>query len=377
MARKGINIAIASDTRAFSQGVSKGILDPLEDVENALEDVAKEGDRAGEKLEDAMRDAQRETEELADEHKELARTIRDQSRKGFRDFGDASDDGTRRAKQNVQEFKSEARQNFAEVTSSFDGSMDSIADLAQGTLGGVAGSILGPVGLIAGASAGAFGAMYYAAQANAEKTEQRITDMYESMKESGLDYLDSQYLAEEVNKIYSKDDDAVIKLERLQALSKELGINEHALALAFAGDQAMLQQVLGITEQRIQGHADAAKEAGQDYAELNAIAGDLKPWTDLQNELTGVEGNIANAGTRLDGFNKTLALMDATSVNDTNKALGEAYDWLAKMPKETTVKVNLDVTDLRRQVSNALTAKAFDAYVNARTTYQGTGKPVY
>ena len=61
---KGINIPIASDTREFSQGVNRGVIEPLEDAADSLDDVAKAGDKAGQKLEDGFEDARRQVAAL-------------------------------------------------------------------------------------------------------------------------------------------------------------------------------------------------------------------------------------------------------------------------------------------------------------------------
>ncbi|MFC7766581.1 hypothetical protein [Leucobacter soli] len=74
---KGISLSIASDTRDFASGVARGVVEPLEDVSDVLQEVVKDGDKAGRELEDAMSDARQDTAKLASEYEDLNRKIRE------------------------------------------------------------------------------------------------------------------------------------------------------------------------------------------------------------------------------------------------------------------------------------------------------------
>jgi hypothetical protein len=60
----GYSISIAADTRTFMTGVQKGIIDPLEDAANIIEEIGSESGRDLDKLERAMKDAQDETDDV-------------------------------------------------------------------------------------------------------------------------------------------------------------------------------------------------------------------------------------------------------------------------------------------------------------------------
>ena len=158
MARSPIEIALASETKAFRQGIESGVIQPLEDAVKQLREL---GDTDGaDKLEQQLREAQKATEKLADETKITAARIeseyRDAGRKAkasLDDVGDGGKKGFGRAGEASREFKEESLANLSEVTSSFDGSMESVGDLVQGTLGGVAANI--PVIGVAAAGAAA------------------------------------------------------------------------------------------------------------------------------------------------------------------------------------------------------------------------------
>lgn len=148
---KGVSISVASDTRDFLKGIKTGVIEPLEDASDALQDIAKDGDRAGDKLEDAMRDAQKDTERLADKYDELGDKIRDSARRGGKSMREETHDSTSAAARDLGELKDEAIQNASETFSSFDGSVDGLVDGIQGTFGGIVSS-LGPIGAAAGAA---------------------------------------------------------------------------------------------------------------------------------------------------------------------------------------------------------------------------------
>lgn len=158
MARSPIEIALASETKAFRQGIESGVIQPLEDAVKQLREL---GDTDGaDKLEQQLREAQKATEKLADETKITAARIeseyRDAGRKAkasLDDVGDGGKKGFGRAGEASKEFKEESLANLSEVASSFNGSMESVGDLVQGTLGGVAANI--PVIGVAAAGAAA------------------------------------------------------------------------------------------------------------------------------------------------------------------------------------------------------------------------------
>src|SRR6187431_1407503 len=126
MAPNPVDIDVATDTRAFSKGIEKGVIKPLEGVETALDDVAKEGDQTGDKLADSMEQAQRATEELQ-------KKIADGSAQ--KKFAANTQESTTKASADLEELGKEGKANLAETVSSFDGSATSFIDALQGTFG--------------------------------------------------------------------------------------------------------------------------------------------------------------------------------------------------------------------------------------------------
>ena len=242
----GISIGIAADTRAFAQGVRTGVLQPLESVERALEDVGREGEQAGDDLTDTFKDAQRETKKFEKANEDLADTIAREARRSSKAVRDIGDDGFSSATNNVQEFKNEATQNFSEVASSFDGSIESMADGVQGLTGGLASALTPGIGIpvaILGAAAGAFLASW---SASAEETEARIGDMYDDMLESGSAFLSESFVRDAVAEL-ARDTE---KFNEALDESERLGVSVQTVLRATVGDQEAINAVVDATNQK-------------------------------------------------------------------------------------------------------------------------------
>lgn len=312
----GINLSLVANTRdAIREFQRTG--ESLEDVASSLEDVAREGKTTGSKIESEMRNVSRTSDDTADDLEKDFRKAFDSVKKESKDAGRKierdMDDAGRSAGAVTGEFKDEARQNFSEVTSSFDGSMDSIADLAQGTLGGLAGSLAGPIGLVAGAAAAAGGLFYAHWKENAEKVEERISDMYDDMIESGVDFVSRQFITDQLQEIYNKTEDAAIGWEHMQRIVKASGAEEATVARAFAGDADARKQLLD----------DIAKKYGELSDEQDAAYGDEKIAIGDAMSLLGQYGDEVRAlgdtqdeaASRVRGFRDAVKEMNTELLN--------------------------------------------------------------
>lgn len=218
----GFSVSIGSDTRLFEQGVKTGVIEPVEDAQDALKDLANAGtgkldsslrdsgreldklgragkdaaddvedgardagralDKlgnagkdAGNDLERGLKDAQSETSKTTADYKEMAEKIRAETAK----IKASSKEDFHGAGGATGEFKEEALSNFSEVTSSFQGDMSSITDLAQGTFGGLA-SMGGPASLAFGGIAVAVGLIGQALTTAGEESDEfkeKIADL--------------------------------------------------------------------------------------------------------------------------------------------------------------------------------------------------------
>lgn len=286
----GISISIASDTREFDRGVRKGIIDPLDDAADALDDLGKDGTKTGDKLERAMRDAQKDTEKLGKEATDLGREMQKAADKSSKAWKDSSRESSDEVKDNLNELGDEARSNAAEMFSSFDGSFESIADAAQGTLGGVVGS-LGPIGAAAGA-AGAIGLGLVTAeltrqQEEADAVKQALTDAYKSAAEEGRAWLDEAHIIAAATDILFDSG----KYENAVDEARRIGIDVNTYIRGQAGSYSELKLVIEATKEaetkrlkEVESQFGASKWKDQELATLGNIRRENENLLDIHEQ---------------------------------------------------------------------------------------------
>lgn len=287
MAAGDISIVINSETKAFRQGVERGIIDPLEDAEKALDDLGRS--RGPDDLERELRIAQRTTENLKDETERTARAIEREYRDSYRSAGDAAGRFKIDASENMKGFRDEAVQNLSEVASSFDGDLSQMAEGVQGLTGGLASSLTPGIGIpvaILGAAAAAFFASW---QKAAEDSEERIKAMYEDFTESGATFVSESYVAEAIKTI---QDDAG-KWADAQQRVKDTGIEIGTVLRAMAGDQLAISEV----------HAAYVKQRDDELAKIREAGGSIEE--------------------------------QATAVDAVNAKFGEQTEWIAQIQRDT------------------------------------------
>jgi hypothetical protein len=243
---KGIAISIAAETKPFLQGVQKGIIEPLEDAADILQELGQDGGRDFDKLEKSMRDAQEETDDTRKAFEDLQREIRETGKKSRSDFAKPVKESTDKVSENLREVGSEAKANAAEMFSSFDGSFESIADAAQGTLGGLVGG-LGGIGGVAVAAAGAAGLGLIAAELTkqkdlADELKEGLTSAYQEAAAEGRDYLTEAQIIAQANDIIFNPD--LFKKQAQNA--RVLGLDVATVIRAQAGDVDALAVVSAV-----------------------------------------------------------------------------------------------------------------------------------
>ncbi len=241
---KAYTLNIAADTRAVKSAVDKGLIEPLDDALDILDDIGRNRDL--DKLERGVEDAQDETKKLSREFSDLATQIKSTGRKGKTDLADPLSD-------DLREVGDEAKSNAAEMFSSFDGSFDSIADAAQGTLGGLVGS-LGGVGGAAIAAAGAAGlglvfAELQKQEESAKRLKEYLGEAYRSAVEEGRKYIDQATILQEIQDI-QWNPERVGEYEEAQRDALTTGISLGTVLAARAGDQEALNEVIAVTREK-------------------------------------------------------------------------------------------------------------------------------
>ncbi|GAB6857871.1 hypothetical protein JCM13591A_19760 [Microbacterium xylanilyticum] len=262
----GYQVGIASETKAFKQGIESGVIDPLEDAQKELLDLGK--NKGPEQLERSLKDAQKATERLGDETKDTARAIEREFRDSYRKVKESSEDGTSKARENMSEVKQEALQNLSEVTSSFNGDMSSVTDLIQGTLGGLAGSIPG-IGLLAGAAAVGVGAIAAAFGANdeaAEQSRQRAAEWAQAYIDAGSLIVSTATQTANVMAISTDPE----RYKEAQENAKNWGVDVSTAMNAMAGNATALsvaQDQLAETDRRVHEELQGMGTQYQDIAD--------------------------------------------------------------------------------------------------------------
>ncbi|KNY07916.1 hypothetical protein [Microbacterium sp. GCS4] len=184
MARK-YEIGVGIDTGGFERGVANGIVDPLEDAADALDDLERAANSAD--LDKQIDKAAKATEELDDELDDARDALR---RLGYsaRDAGDDARRGMDDAGEGVENLKDEAKQSARETAASFSevtDVLDLIQELAANALvgfgpGGIA------AGLLAAAGIGLATSAFQAAEEAAEDLRQKAVEYAGDATEAGV-----------------------------------------------------------------------------------------------------------------------------------------------------------------------------------------------
>lgn len=309
--------------------------DSVEDVSDALDDLAKDGGRDGDKLE---------------------RTFKELSRAGSRAADDIGDDmrrGFRRAEQSAEKFstraKDELQDSAREGAASFSGELSDIPDVLQ-----EATANLGPAGIAGGAIIGAIGAV---ALASVEEWNEKIdgikqatADAWQAAAEEGQAFLDKDAVLAEAHRI---NWDKAYDEQRRAA--EQAGVDAADLAIALAtGEGEVFDRVHRQIMDARQEEIDKAREAMTASVDGNVA---------IQDSVTSVNSELARTVTVLDEKKKatedakeraqesadieaTLQQKTRGEVEKTRTKLQELYD-TAKQPKALNWVIRVDDSQLR------------------------------
>ncbi|WP_067200124.1 hypothetical protein [Microbacterium sp. XT11] len=369
---KGIDLAIAADTRAAMSAINRGIIDPLEDVSDLLDKVGDESQDAGRDLERSMRDAQRRTDDAADEIKRLRDELNKAGRAG-KDSGDDVHRGMRRAADAANEASDELRQNLGETFSSFRGDLEDLPQIAQDVFGGLAGSVdslTGSIGLAAGAAGiGLLIAAIQTAGEEQQKVKDRAADWANAYIEAGGRVLDFDTKMAGIKQVLTEQYDEAKKNAELW------GVSVQTAAAAMSGsEEAINRAQAGINKMK-----DGADELAASGATVTDQFGNI---TLAGNDLAGtaVAGQAA-----LDGYKRSLeiataqadaysiALIDtARSTAGATEAVDEFGDTVISLPDGRQIYIDAETGQATDDV-NAIQQKIYGVQgktvnITARTT---------
>ena len=357
----GIEIGIASETKAFKLGIDNGVIEPLDDAADKLTELGK--NRGLDKLEDSLEDAQKETEALKKETKVTADAIEKEYKKSYRSVDTNSKKGFATAREASDGFKDEAKQNFAETAASFDGSMESIADLGQSTFAGLATSIAGPVGLAA-AGLGALGGLLLSQWTTAtEGIKEKVSDMYADMLDSGENYLSQSYINDSLAGLQEDQDE----YNRLVKLAKDynLELSDVLIAQVTKGDERTRVQAALADEYERQLGLSGEVEDGMTYT-ANAAAGvanELGKWNEHFDEL---DTNQADALSTVGQVREAQEKVNAKFTEE-GELIAKNNAKLKEKPISIPVKYDVDTSALDRARRDYATLPIKIAYNDGRT----------
>lgn len=400
----GINISIVSNVREFLKG-TRDASGALDDVVDSLEDVAREGDSVDRELGRQMEDLADSVDKVADSGDKLERELGDdltdvgkaadnaaeKMERSFRDafndveresntstrkMGSDMDDWRRNAESSTGEFREEAKSNFSEITSSFTGDMDSMVDLAQGTFGGLAGTLSGPFGIASGVVAASAGLFYTMWAEKAEAVEQRVSDMYDDMIESGDNFLSEEYIRQAISDIITGADNAVISLEQVRTMAATSGIPEQTILAAAAGDAESLNLVLESTQtgiDEVQGKINEAKAASDGYADTTVLEENLGMWLNIKRQIGGVQDSANEARDGVELYEQAVRVAFGTPAIKTEqerfehlggKISGVRDRVLELDGSSVTIKANLDDSKFKTDIDLATRTRNMNVRVS-------------
>lgn len=343
----GINLDAGINAKPFVRGV-EDIIGTLEDLEDEVKQVQKDGDKSLEKLETSFA-------EIAKASQEAGNDVKKGLGKGTKDAVNEADEG-------LKDFKQEANSTAKESAASFDGSAESIVDAFQ-EVAANAFEGFGPAGTIAGLAAaagiGIATAEFTKTQEEAQKAKERVNEFGLSIIENGEQIASLEQYQEALKLIVTNADDATVKIDDLETFTKKYGDRVPAIedmAMAYAGN------------------ADAAESVTKQLE--NAIAAE----EELQRTTKGGKGEAITASE-----NRARAYQDQIDKlkqvqQETELAKQVEQDWLASGGAETLAKaaavetinaayddVVNSVTDYVNAETGVLDVDAYLAAIDART----------
>lgn len=222
----GINIDANLDGRNFIRGVGD-MGEALEELQDSVTDVQKDGDKSLEKLEKSFAEVAK-----------ASRTAGDDIKKGI---GKDTKDATKDAGEGLTNMKEEALSTAKESAASFDGSAESIIGSFQEiaanafTSFGIVGTT---AGLAAAAGIGLISAAMVQAEADAVEAQQRVSELGTAMIEAGSDgQKPIEQVVDDLLQIVTNGTDAVKTFKDIQKEAEDLGLDANLLATAYAGGQ--------------------------------------------------------------------------------------------------------------------------------------------
>jgi hypothetical protein len=314
----GINIDANLDGRNFIRGVGD-MGEALEELQDSVTDVQKDGDKSLEKLEKSFAEVAKASNKAGDDIK-----------KGI---GKDTKTATKDASEGLTNMKEEALSTAKESAASFDGSAESIIGSFQEiaanafTSFGIVGTT---AGLAAAAGIGLISAAMVQAEADSVEAQQRVSELGTAMIEAGSDgQKPIEQVVDDLLQIVTNGTDAVKTFKDIQKEAEDLGLDANLLATAYAGGQEAIDAQADAFKKLIkeaEKQRDAEEEANGIATKASALrVNDLKAQQEELNKVTQETKDAAQAEADwlASGGNELVAKAEMVS------AVDSAYDSLA------------------------------------------------
>lgn len=326
----GIQISFTADVQKALDGTAQ-LEAGLDDVDEKLDDVSDTSRKTTRRQTDDLEDLGRAGEEAYDQ-------VGDSADKGFEKAGRA---GTGAA--------TAIGDGIKDIATDFDGSMESIGSSVAGSLSGVAAAVPGAAGVILGAGAAIAGGFAAQWQQATEETKKRISDMYDDMLQSGLDFLSKDYVTKQLGQLFNPGDDAAAQqtLDDVKKAAEDLGLSVQEVGIAWVTAGAQRDEVNARARAQLDELkaklADLRTEAGDDptIAQGQVIHG-------LQLQADALQGILDKTrdldASQKDALDNTNAARDAIfdyqqGLTDAQKLAQGLADQIGKIPGQVDVNV--------------------------------------
>lgn len=337
-----LKLDILANTRQLISEMRKGGAS-VDDVSDALDDMAKEGDRAGDKLEASFRDMARNAKRAGDD-------VKTGVGGGLRDL------------------KDEAGQSGREAAASFSGEWSDVGDFVQETVAnGLSG--FGPLGAAAGIAAaagiGVLTSTILSQQEAADELRDRLSSAYQTAADEGRTYLDTAQLIAEASDLMFNPDRAN-EYKQLVADSKNLGLDLYDVIAANAGAQDKQREV----QERVNDLLRDYKEDAADGQVENDLVGPLIELSDRWRTVIDLTEQEQEKARQLSEIQKQAEQDNRDQIERSARAAQERYEGLARSMGMNPIrlKVQLDDNAAWAQLNRLTSPKSVDMRVKPRGT---------
>lgn len=353
---QGFVINALLNASRFLRGV-KDMDDALDDLEGALEDAQDEVDRLDRDGEKAFENVADATDDAADEANTLEKRLRD-VRDAAKDAGKAGDDagddirsGFKRAEGGLSEFKDEANSTAREAAASFDGSAESIGDAFQ-EVAANAFSGFGPAGAVAGiAAAAGIGLAVAGFEAVSEAqaaSEEAIAEWADAFIEAGDKVLSAGITAAKFQEIITDPE----KFKEAQKNAEDWGVSIETAVAAMSGNAGAIDDVRASVD-RLGDAYEEAREKAPPIDEFGNVNGVLleqeQAYLRAAGSLSKLTGEMEAGQQRADLLNRYYEDL-INSAEGATKEVDELGNAVYTLPDGTTIFVDAETKQATQNV---------------------------